>query len=253
MANILQLVGPLVLLWLSVPLASLAIVTTTLAFSTLFVRVSIVYFELGTALMSSWLFDKDSTTSRIRSKACHISSNASTRYSNPKKRRRSSAPQNAPASLPPPTKSQSFASLVGSSGPTRDFEGVGGWRLAADTQNEYSWTHHNSRLQLANIAGDKPRRRHQRSLSSQGHLFGSASSTMRLSPATSRNRTPTVIDTSRSSGGYFDFPPTDITPISPEESAAKTRMKERRQSLTSGSGSSVGSVTASISLTQPVE
>ncbi|KAF2089694.1 hypothetical protein K490DRAFT_63829 [Saccharata proteae CBS 121410] len=62
MINPLYLLGPPILLLISLPLAFFAILTTTLAFTTLLARVSIVYFELGLALLHSALFVSTTTT-----------------------------------------------------------------------------------------------------------------------------------------------------------------------------------------------
>lgn len=79
-------------------------------------------------------------------------------------------------------------------GITRDFEGVGGWRLdSGETDEEVLWTSINSRLELP---ADHGRRHHRRSLTS-GSLPGERRGTRTGSPEekimnTSKARTPPV-------------------------------------------------------------
>jgi hypothetical protein len=85
-------------------------------------------------------------------------------------------------------------SLAQSVGPTRDFEGVGGWRLdnCSDADDDALWTGMNSRLELP---ADHVRR-HHRSLTSEGGVYGVGSGGRSYSPenmmntSRSRARTP---------------------------------------------------------------
>ena len=71
---------------------------------------------------------------------------------------------------------------------TRDFEGVGGWRIPSPGQEDEDglWTSMNSRLELP-IAGDEKQRHHRRSYT--GGSLGGIPPVV-LSPARSRARTP---------------------------------------------------------------
>ncbi|TKA69017.1 hypothetical protein B0A49_09963 [Cryomyces minteri] len=147
MPSALHLLTTPFLLLFSLPLAAFAAFTTSLAFSTLLIRVSIVYVELGIALVQSAVQAPATTKSPPPARPT-----APPRH----KRRRSSNfstassqdPNATPAGRKPPTKSDSFASLLGAGGPTRDYEGVGGWRYTADGDEDALWMGMNSRLEL---------------------------------------------------------------------------------------------------------
>ncbi|KAI9669309.1 MAG: hypothetical protein M1831_000344 [Alyxoria varia] len=287
MASLLRPIGALALLWLSIPLGILAVFTTSLAFAALFLRVGIVYFELALAIISSWIFTTDTTTkttasrrsfpSKPASPSSRTTATAQGRASS-KRRRRNSGATAAASTTRVPTKSESFASLIGAGGPFRDFEGVGGWRLG-DGQDDAIWMGLNSRLELPALGKGEhyhhPRRsngnigaayagnrqfNHYRSLSAQGNNgFASSPSSRRSSPRDAFRMSVVSAGGLRNGGtppalpaapgprkvpsGYFDFRAEDetIVPMSPEESEAKTRMEQRRRSLGSSSASSMGS------------
>ncbi|KAF2187916.1 hypothetical protein K469DRAFT_704188 [Zopfia rhizophila CBS 207.26] len=191
MASLLYLLGPPLLLLISIPLAIFAVLTTTIAFSTLTLRVSIVYFELGLALIHSYLFPPSPTSI----KHPKPSSPRRTSPQRPRNRRTSAASttSSADTALPshPPrlhNKSGSFASLIGTGEPNRDFEGVGGWRVSGDDDEEALWMGMNSRLELPAVI---PKRKHQRSLTGGSQRWSWSPEAMRMSPMQSRARTPT--------------------------------------------------------------
>ncbi|OJD35732.1 uncharacterized protein BKCO1_15000122 [Diplodia corticola] len=206
MFNPLYLLAPPVLIVASLPLVGLAILTTSLAVVTLLVRVSIVYFELGVALIHSWLF-----TSRHPPALEKYRSRASSGYSTPTRhhrRRRSSAASllaagdQAPPRRPP-TKSESFASLVSTAGPNRDFEGIGGWRMSGDGEEEALWIGMNSRLELPTALPAEKHRRHQRSLTGGSQRWSWSPEAMKMSPVQSRARTPNGPECPGSPDEYF--------------------------------------------------
>ncbi|KAI9710831.1 MAG: hypothetical protein M1828_002029 [Chrysothrix sp. TS-e1954] len=250
MPKLLSLVGPAILFSLSLPLTVLAVATTVLAFSTLFLRVSIVYVELGLALISSWLSALfiepiDKPKERIMS----------LQPPTPQPRANSLRQSfDAGIILPPATTIQlsrssrnpSFASLVGNNGPDRDFEGVGGWRVSRDMREDAIWMGLNSRLELPGTVGQKPRT-HHRSLSSQSHRVAKSPEEYKRHLSDSRPQTPPATSTSNfgevpgASSTNFTFRSRDGCLMSLEESAARSRMEQRRRSLSSTSGASITS------------
>jgi len=198
---------PFILLF-SVPLALFASLTSVLAFSILIFRVLIVYAELAVAVIPHYILRFTSSTHIIKppsqinpSKPFSASTSppASTSPARRRSRRReSTSSSNASLAnilsssdltlpIPPPLPVQE------SIGAQRDFEGVGGWRLDPPSDDDYLWTHMNSRLELP----AEQIRRHRRSLTSgssplehrRGDRSYSPEMTM-MSPNTSRARTP---------------------------------------------------------------
>jgi hypothetical protein len=87
-------------------------------------------------------------------------------------------------------------------GPARDFEGVGGWRFDAPSEDEQAWTNINSRLELP---AESPRLHHRRSLTSGNYtgeriggsdgpdlVMGGGGGGGNWTPNTKRLRTPTL-------------------------------------------------------------
>jgi hypothetical protein len=191
--NPLYLLAPPGLILLSIPLVFLALVTSTLAFATLLIRVSIVYFELALALFRSALFTESSKPLRQSHTRHHVPSNTP--------RRRASVVSNSSSQdfahprKNGPTKSESFASLAVTGGP-RDYEGIGGWRdTGEDPAEEALWIRMNERLELPAIAPAR-QRHHQRSLTGGSQRWSGVWSpeVMRMSPVQSRARTPSFTE-----------------------------------------------------------
>ncbi|TKX24098.1 hypothetical protein C1H76_3666 [Elsinoe australis] len=174
---------------LSIPLTIFALITTSLAFTTLLLRISVVYLELLLALLQSFLsptppskptFPATIPTShpigplshharRRTSSASSTSLSLQTPSTHPNGVNNPSYPSSVPAipntaRLPRPP---SLASLLGTTTP-RDYESVGGWRLtSADSDEEALWTGINSRLELPALTVPSPStltRNHHRSL-----------------------------------------------------------------------------------------
>jgi hypothetical protein len=142
-------------------------------------------------------------------------------------------------------KNNSLTALIGTSELTRDFEGVGGWRVPGDDDEEALWMGINSRLQLP---AETPTRRHARSLTggaSPGQRWSVGSEAFRMSPVQSRARTP-VRFAIEDESGYFPMQPTTHNRRCSAGSESATQHKTRK----SGSGGSMSS-TASGSLTTP--
>ncbi|KAF1836480.1 hypothetical protein BDW02DRAFT_493585 [Decorospora gaudefroyi] len=197
MWNPIYAIAPFVLLSISIPLAMVAAVTTSIAVSLLSFRALIVYVQLALAVVGAWLSPSPpKLASRYRSPLTPSSARPSpTRQ----RHRRSSTVSTAssqetvvPSAQTPrlPHKNNSLTALISTSELTRDFEGVGGWRLPGDEDEEALWMGINSRLQLP---AEVPTRRHKRSLTggatqSQRHNFSPEA--LRMSPVHSRARTP---------------------------------------------------------------
>jgi hypothetical protein len=171
------------LILVSIPLAIFAAFTTCIAFALLLIRVSIVYFELGIALLRSWLIAEPT---KPRGKG------ASSPTPLPHRRRRSSV-LSSPSSQEfrrPPLKSDSYVTLLGAGAPDRDYEGVGGWRVEGDEPEESLWISMNSRLELPLIGGGQ--RRHRRSLTGNSQRWTWSPEALKMSPVQSRARTPSI-------------------------------------------------------------
>lgn len=253
MASPSNLIGPLVVLILSIPLALLAAVTTYLATLALLLRVSVVYFELGIALVRSWIF----APTNLPMSASPASYGQKPNTVSKRHRRNSSSNRGIrlkPSNLDTSMKSKSYVALVGSSAPNRDFEGVGGWRDSDDVNDDDIWLSMNSRLELPtpgaqhapiyvgdyspSVAFPDHPRRHRRSLTSQSQRPQIASpGASRTSPVERGPRTPSVESPqgTRSPEGYFNMK-TDLRLMSAEEMVTKVRMDERRASIGSSNG-----------------
>ncbi|KAL9064379.1 MAG: hypothetical protein Q9157_007846, partial [Trypethelium eluteriae] len=162
--NPLHIAASVLFFILAVPLTLFALFTTTLALSTLLLRVSIVYVELGAALLHSWLFVDAASPSETLHHGPHPASPTTQSRSLPSRRTSLSRPSSShdastittALSIPTSTtssptttnrsqpplrpKSGSSASLALTSlDPTRDYEGVGGWRIAGSGDEEALW------------------------------------------------------------------------------------------------------------------
>ncbi|MCJ1340758.1 hypothetical protein MMC09_006054 [Bachmanniomyces sp. S44760] len=177
-----------VILIVSIPLTYFAIVTTSLAFSTLLIRVLMVYIELAISIIQNQFSSPSISTPP--------SSPTSTKTSLPTKSRQGSLRRSSTSSSSKTTSSgtltprtleapwnntQSFYNLA-SPNPNRDYEGVGGWRIeSSDEPNDPDnlYTSLTPRLELPATASpilanssapvvptDPKKRKHRRSLTS---------------------------------------------------------------------------------------
>ena len=183
----LSLFGAPLLFVASLPLAILAAFTTSVAVSLLAIRVSVVYLELGVALVHASLFPEP---------AKPVPRRVVPPPSPPRVRRIGASPQDvAPAArLGKSRRSGSSTSLVGvgidQRAAARDFEGVGGWRYyeGDKDEDEAIWMGMNRRLQLPLAL--PPGRRHQRRHTGEDPRWSGSPETLRMSPLQSRMRTP---------------------------------------------------------------
>ncbi|KAH6996568.1 hypothetical protein BKA56DRAFT_666773 [Ilyonectria sp. MPI-CAGE-AT-0026] len=138
----------------TVPLAVFAGITTTVAFSVLILRVLAVYLDVAISLIPHYLGGRKPRPyhphpprlEALNAITTHFSSSSNSTASNTplrRRRRRRSSSAISGTSLTPAA-SETALGLLPSIGPERDFEGVGGWRVADDD----GWTTINSRLEL---------------------------------------------------------------------------------------------------------
>ncbi|KAK4990391.1 hypothetical protein LTR50_002566 [Elasticomyces elasticus] len=220
MPNPLTLLATPFLLVLSIPLATFAAFTTTLAFAALAVRVSIAWVDIAIALLHSAISVTASPPASGSPTAQAAKPPPSPTGVLVRKKRRSSTYSNSSdGGGGGPTQSGSQANLLGT-GSTRDFEGVGGWRLVGeDAGEEALWMGINSRLELpaapTTTAATLMRSRHRRSLTGGSQrLAASMSAEMERGIADAvRIRTPGIrtpgvrMAGAESPEGYFNAVP----------------------------------------------
>ncbi|KAF1952396.1 hypothetical protein CC80DRAFT_179875 [Byssothecium circinans] len=221
----LYLLAPPTLLLVAIPLTIFAFITTTLAIWLLAIRVSVVYFELGVALIHAYLLPE--IPKPLPKRALPPSNTPPrSRY----RRRSSSSLDTVVPAARLHTKSGSSASLFGIGDLTRDFEGVGGWRYYEGEEEEALWMGMNKRLELPTTMP----RRHQRRHTGEDRWTWSPEM-MRMSPVQSHSRTPTQAAMQGESEEYFPLQ-TVIRPLSTaSESLSKSAMQSRRPSVVEGS------------------
>ncbi|KUJ16814.1 uncharacterized protein LY89DRAFT_684853 [Mollisia scopiformis] len=208
----------------TIPIAILASITTACAFSVLLFRVTLVYIELALAVIPHWLLGGEITAKQLRRTKSLTNTSPGRR-----KRRRGSTSSNASATgMLTPVSSDNVMGL--SAGPTRDYEGVGGWRIDNPSDDDALWTKINSRLELP---ADHVRR-HHRSLTS-GSMPGESTAKVNRSYSpeaimnTSRARTPPSSAIIGRDEGYF--------PQIPISSKTSKRNSSSTGSTTSSKGS----------------
>ncbi|KAF2639456.1 hypothetical protein P280DRAFT_526882 [Massarina eburnea CBS 473.64] len=223
----LYLFGPPMLLLVSIPLAIFASITTTIAVALLAVRVSVVYCELGVALIHAYISPEPAKPAPKRP--------SSLTCSPPRSRHRHGSSSSQDTAVPAARihkKSESSASLLGISDLTRDFEGVGGWRYYEGEEEEALWMGMNKRLELP-IAVP---RRHQRRHTGEDRWSWSPE-TMRMSPVQSRSRTPTQAVMQGEGDEYFPLQ-MGIRPLSTaSEPLSRSALQSRRPSAVGLEGS----------------
>lgn len=190
-----------VLLVTTIPLAIFAGITTTFAFSILIFRVFVVYLDIALSLVSQSLAHlvesssglitsskrshlrpprTPSSSSSINSRANSVSPSASSTLLKRHRRRRPSSSVYSGTATPA---SDIGLGLIPSVGAERDFEGVGGWRLGDDDDNDAAWTTINSRSELLHD-------RHHRRTSSGGPTSTAAESGSGFLMMKGRTRSP---------------------------------------------------------------
>lgn len=232
------IISPLLLL-VSIQLTIFATLTTTLAFSTLFFRALLVYAELAAALI------QDQFSGHTPSKSTTFSDKTidEEKCSRRKSRRGSivSGSSNGGSITPKAPETTGFGVYSGG-GVSRDFEGVGGWRIPQSDGEDELWISLNSRLELPTV-GDERRRNHHRARTSGS--FGTYGPFTK-GPGHSRAGTPTgsiYAARSNSPEEYFAYPTISKSTIALDTAnIGKTLLRHKPSS--SSSGSSQGSTHA---------
>ncbi|KAI2622249.1 hypothetical protein GGS26DRAFT_252781 [Hypomontagnella submonticulosa] len=207
------------LFFVALPLALCAGFTTILAFMVLFLRLFLVYFDVGLETLRYVLVGHAAHTRSLASQPTtpaatpphssegSPSSSPEAKYRRRRKRQGSLSISSGTAT---PIGGLDGLALTPSIGLERDFEGIGGWRLDsvdvdADAADDQQWYSLNSRLEI-------PDRRHHFRSQSGGAVLSGASGLglymkgangttayspegyrMHTSPNSSRSRTPTNI------------------------------------------------------------
>ncbi|KAI1465884.1 uncharacterized protein F4812DRAFT_115748 [Daldinia caldariorum] len=203
------------LFFVALPLALCAGFTTILAFMLLFLRLFLVYFNVGIETLRYVLVGHAARTRYIANRHTPSGSPSHSSESSPPsspearhRRRRSKLQGSYSSGSTTPQNGFGSLGLTPTSGLERDFEGVGGWRLdsigvGADDADDQQWYNLNSRLELPD------RQHHFRSHSggvvSLGNnglglyikganaptVYGPEGIKLHASPNSSRPRTPT--------------------------------------------------------------
>ncbi|KAI1204001.1 hypothetical protein F5X97DRAFT_282731 [Nemania serpens] len=136
----------------ALPLALCAGVTTILAFLVLFLRLFLVYFDVGLETLRHVLVGPAAQGRYITSRRPSTNSPPPPSPVTPTSRhRRRVKRQGSSGSITPVSGFDGLSAVTPSIGLERDFEGVGGWRL--ESVDEQQWYNLNSRL-------ENPYRRH---------------------------------------------------------------------------------------------
>ncbi|PBP27122.1 hypothetical protein BUE80_DR001825 [Diplocarpon rosae] len=203
----------------TLPIAIFASITTTFAISILFFRVLIVYIELALAVIPHWLLGDPPQPSQQqqypREPFPRTKSFGTPKTRRKKRRGSTSSNLSATGSTTPISGGNENGFGVGMGiGTTRDYEGVGGWRVDYPSEDEGLWSKINSRLELP---ADHGIRRHHRSLTSgsvPANMRGySPEATMHMN--TSRARSPPSSANGHGNGygaGEGSFPNVPVSP-----------------------------------------
>lgn len=206
----------------SIPFAAFAALTTYIALGILLIRLVTVYMDLGIALVQSAISPSTSDADAVKPALRSPDYEAATRAA---RRSISTPPRNSVG------KRSSFASLVGT-GTDRDYEGVGGWRLSENAEDEALWMKMNSRLELP--AASSPIMRHKRSSIAGSHI---GTPEHGRSPSTVRVRTPGTA----SPEGYFSMQPMTGNRDAATLGIARVSFDDRPRSSAVSSTDSLGS------------
>lgn len=172
-----------ILVIVSFPLFLLACLTITLALSALLIRVLFVYLELFLVLSHNQVLALTTASSTSAQKTPNAPASAEPTTSRRHRRKSStgSGSMTPKASGAAGDGTTTGFSLLGGGGIDRDFEGVGGWRLPDENEDDAVWLSMNKRLELpATVVGDR-KKKHKRSLTS-GSLSFVTSPTLARSP-----------------------------------------------------------------------
>merc|ERR1711939_931706 len=128
------------LFFFTIPFAILASFTTIFAFSILFFRVLIVYIELALAVIPYWILGQRTSYSPPSPQIPRTKSFSNSTNGRRRKRRGSTSSNLSATGSITPISGENGLGLSQSIGPTRDYEGVGGWRLDNPSDDDGLWT-----------------------------------------------------------------------------------------------------------------
>ncbi|KAH8172743.1 hypothetical protein LIA77_06998 [Sarocladium implicatum] len=196
------------LLLTTIPLALFASITTLLAFSVLSLRVTLVYLDLALSLLprpllASIFLKRSPPSPSTTSASLPNSRSSSPTLLHKRSRRRSSATSLMSAGSTTSLTDPRGLGLIPSIGASRDYEGIGGWRVGGSAADDEAWTSVvDPRLELPSSTdhhlhyGHHIRgHHHHRSLSGGPITPGDTGYLMMRS---SRTRSPEVMSTMRS-------------------------------------------------------
>lgn len=187
-----QLLLPPLALLISIPFALMAWITTTIAITVLLCRATVVYIELAIVIVPHYLFGA------VLSDPPAVKTVAVQSVNTPRRKRRqsSSSTLSSSAELQRPH-TEAVVNLAPSIGVTRDFEGLGGWRLDGASDDEGPWLRSSVDMDPPPVQ-EATKRHHHRSLTSgavsrvKSRLHRSYSEEARMN--ISRARTPLRAD-----------------------------------------------------------
>lgn len=223
---------------ISIPLVIFATLTTTLAFSTLFFRVLIVYAELAAALIQDQFAPHSISNKSKKSGKAKLPHRGTVYYRRSGRRSSTASGSSHGGESTPKAPEMSGLGVYGSGDSARDFEGVGGWRLPGSDDDESLWTNMNSRLELPTMT-DGRQRHHHRSQTS-GSMTNMPLPSM--SPTSSRARTPTRGQVGRPSSPeeYFrNRPPSKSTTSLDTANIGRSLLRHKPSNSSGSSHSSV--------------
>jgi hypothetical protein len=170
----------------SIPLAVFATFTTIFAFSVLIIRALLIYVNLALYLLPrSHIRDPAKPITPLVLSSPALSSPSLARK--PPRRRRSSV---ASAVSDPPTN----LGLIPSLGPDRDYEGIGGWRVGNNAQEDDPWVTVNPRPASSHAHHHRTPSGGPATPGTEAYLvMKRRSPKVGMSPNSSRARTPTGI------------------------------------------------------------
>ncbi|MCJ1229480.1 hypothetical protein MMC12_006147 [Toensbergia leucococca] len=244
MSNVTDTLLSPILLLISVPLLLFALLTTSLAFTTLGFRLLLINLEFLAVIIQDVLLGQSVTKTTIPPSDT-LTFSAEDKNSRRISRRSSTSStlsfgggQKVPDSI-------GFG-VYGGAGPERDYEGIGGWKIPGPDEDEAPWTSMNSRLELLTGTGER-HRRHRRSLTSSSLTAAILESwipktpdSIPRSPVSSRARTPTSSRTVGTMGmeDYF------LNRTASKSTTALDAASAEKYTLRHRSSSSVLSITA---------
>ena len=246
MSFLIAVLAPPLLLTLSIPLAIFATITSIFAFSTLFVRALIVYVELAAALIQNHFSPHHISPMDFPPSGKSTPSGNSRHHRRKSRRSSTGSGSSNGGSVTPRAPETSGLGIYSGGGVTRDFEGVGGWRLPGPDDQDVLWTNINSRLELPTANAARPRNHHRSRTSGSGSgkypgLTRAKSTTM----TTTNDAGPPDPDMAANIGNYFGS--SKSTTALDSANIGKTLLRHKASTSSGSSGSSAHTLHLTIS------